>query len=636
VIGQSHITALRTGFFQEPSHFSSQAGRPVEISFLFLSPSGAILYSGRANAEPSRFANHWQWEPERFREEVAQLIGETDHVAVLWYGAQVSTHFTLAVGPEFDVMLSDGSAVEGQIIPRVAIEELLRSTVEDDPAFRTIAGVLAASAVAGKPSFLGPPPPLPIATVRERLGTETYFAERAGELDVELATAPLIPDHVRAKVWKLLMSVYAAIAERHGGRLIPPPDEAVDETGLLAPAFWSHDITHANENYGRAYLRRILTRALGEREIVASHPYAAAPPRAFWSRSVARNFDPAAVSDPPPFRLHRCDRFMSAGSCFASNVRRYIEAVGLPYTVTERPHPLLGPAGADGFYDAYSARYGNIYTARQMAQLLERADGAFSPMEDRWIDGDTWIDPFRPGLKHRAHSDAEFDALTAQHLAAVRRAVEESSVFIFTLGLTEAWLSQADGVVFPACPGTISGTFDPGRHEFHNFTADEVADDLRRLVTRARMINPSLKVILTVSPVPLVATATGRHVLAATVYSKSVLRVAADVAARTLSNVAYFPAYELVTGPQAAYETFAADRRNVTEEAVQGVMTAFFEAFMGPDAVKSRTAADADNRPGSDAEPAALGLRDALTDLVAAQCDEEMADPGLRETCALP
>ena len=48
------------------------------------------------------------------------------------------------------------------------------------------------------------------------------------------------------------------------------------------------------------------------------------------------------------------------------------------------------------------------------------------------------------------------------------------------------------------------------------------------------------------------------------------------------SGVAYFPAYELVTGPQAAYETFAADRRNVTEGAVRGVMTAFFESFLEP------------------------------------------------------
>ena len=36
---------------------------------------------------------------------------------------------------------------------------------------------------------------------------------------------------------------------------------------------------------------------------------------------------------------------MSAGSCFAANVRRYVEAAGLRYTVAERP---LGPKDFPG------------------------------------------------------------------------------------------------------------------------------------------------------------------------------------------------------------------------------------------------------------------------------------------------
>jgi hypothetical protein len=355
-----------------------------------------------------------------------------------------------------------------------------------------------------------------------------------------------------------------------------------------------------------------------------------APGRAFWSRSVARDFSPDVVADPPPFRLGRQDSFMSAGSCFATNVRRSIVAAGLRYTVTERPHPIVGAAGPDGFYDAYSARYGNIYTARQMAQLVDRALGAFTPAEDRWIDGGTWIDPFRPGLRHRARSDREFDLLTGQHLACVRRAFQVSSVFIFTLGLTEAWVSRADGAVFPACPGTVSGEFDPDKHQFQNFGVDEVIGDLHRLVTQVRAINPSLKIILTVSPVPLVATATGRHVLVATTYSKSVLRVAADIAARSLPGVAYFPAYELVTGPQAAANAFQPDRRNVSEGAVESVMSAFFTTFMEPGTGPSQTGSCAADRPAA-VDRAAIGLSDALTAVVAAQCEEEMADSGMRE-----
>ena len=94
--------------------------------------------------------------------------------------------------------------------------------------------------------------------MRERLHTEPYFATRAGELGLDPAAVRFVPDRVRAKAWKVLLAVYAGFAAGHGGRLIPPPDGAADETGLLAPAYWGTDITHANPLYGRLYLEKVL------------------------------------------------------------------------------------------------------------------------------------------------------------------------------------------------------------------------------------------------------------------------------------------------------------------------------------------------------------------------------------------
>ena len=146
----------------------------------------------------------------------------------------------------------------------------------------------------------------------------------------------------------------------------------------------------------------------------------------------------------------------------------------------------------------------------------------------RWPTATGVVDPFRPGLRYHARSEREFDLLTAAHLRAVRAVFEQATVFIFTLGLTEAWCSTADGAVYPACPGTVAGEFDPQRHRLINFRVDEVIADLGAVIELARTINPTLRWVLTVSPVPLVATATGRHVLTASTYSKAVLRVAAD------------------------------------------------------------------------------------------------------------
>lgn len=169
----------------------------------------------------------------------------------------------------------------------------------------------------------------------------------------------------------------------------------------------------------------------------------------------------------------------------------------------------------------------------------------------------------------------EFDFLTRQHLDAPLAAFKTADVLIFTLGLTEAWVSKLDGIVFAACPGTIAGRFDPGKHAFVNFTVGEIVADLDSFVGELRVSNPFVRLILTVSPVPLVATASGHHVLEATIYSKSVLRVATEVAVQHNKDVHCFPAYEVVTGPQAPWSFFDKDRRNVSQQAVDAVMGCF-------------------------------------------------------------
>jgi hypothetical protein len=355
---------------------------------------------------------------------------------------------------------------------------------------------------------------------------------------------------------------------------------------------------------------------------MTQHPYKRQPDRAFWSRAVSRNFDTFDVPDKGEPLLHHDDRVVSAGSCFASNVVPWLEPSGVEYVRTEVPHPSLAHLPENLGYRSFSAAYGNIYSARQLRQLLQRACGAWQPVEDRWHVGDLVIDPFRPGLRHPATSDREFDLLTAQHLRAVREAFASATVVLLTLGLTESWVSLADGAAFPACPGTIAGEFDPSRHGFVNYTVDEVRDDLDAFIRRLRGINPGCRVIITVSPVPLVATATEHHVLVATTYSKSVLRVAAGEVAASMTDVTYFPAYELVTGPQAPGDYYADDKRDVTPEGVAAVMNALM--------ANSDVAYGGERRSApAPAEPvaAALSVESELSRRIAeAECDEVLAD----------
>lgn len=363
---------------------------------------------------------------------------------------------------------------------------------------------------------------------------------------------------------------------------------------------------------------------------MARHPYADLPDAAYWRRAVAGvspdRLDPAGDA---PFQIGARTKVAAAGSCFAQHIGRYLRAAGCAYLVTETAHPVMTEAAARALnYGLYTARTGNIYTARQLLQLIERAYGRFRPAEDVWTETDgAFLDPFRPTIQPGGFtSRRELDIDRARHFAALREAFETLDVFVFTLGLTEAWRSRADGAVFPVCPGVSGGTFSADAHEFVNFGVAEVADDLATFVRALRAVNPAAKVILTVSPVPLAATAEPRHVLTSTVFSKSVLRVAAEMTAKAFDDILYFPAYEIVASGMAG-DYFAADRRSVTETGVAHVMRVFADHCLKGGSGGGAFAEIV--RKASSAVTGAVGAKARAAGLDAAfavMCDEEALD----------
>ena len=363
------------------------------------------------------------------------------------------------------------------------------------------------------------------------------------------------------------------------------------------------------------------------------HPFKSAPDASFWSRTVGAN--EALEFDPPQAPLIEAgDRVMSMGARLAADLVPFIEAEGFEYVRKETPPEVFAHlSGENDGYTKFSAAYGEADTVRQALQLVNRALGRFLPVEDRWVMApDCIVDPFRPGLRYPASSVPEFEILTEQHLAAVLDSIRAANVLIFTLGLTEAWVSRADGAVFPACLGTINGEFDPAKHEFRSFGVGEVSHDLREFIAAIREIKPAMRFILMVSPVPLEATASGDHVLIASVYGKSVLRVAAAEAAMQLPDVSYFPAYEIVTGPQAPNDFFESDRRTPSRRAIDAVVRAFLAQCQSAARVEPVKPVPAQ---GTGRSLSKL-IQVALCDEAAAAIDERASAPGQGPTQSRP
>lgn len=364
-----------------------------------------------------------------------------------------------------------------------------------------------------------------------------------------------------------------------------------------------------------------------------TNPYAGKPDYQFWKRGGGHGqpgaFDPVTR---PSFGIQPADLVVTAGSCFAQHLARHLTTNGFNVLVTENAHPLIPDNyAADFHYGMFSARYGNVYTARQLRQLLERSYGLFEPRQKAWKMGPhRWVDPFRPQIQPGGYiSPQELELDQKVHFEAVRAAIEQMTVFVFTLGLTEAWVDRMDGAVYPLAPGVAGGVYDPAEVMFVNFSVRQTIEDLEWSLSFIRRQNPLVKCLLTVSPVPLNATAVDRHVWVSTAYSKAVLRVAAEEVSTNFRKVDYFPSYEIITSPHAGGAYFEADRRSVTEAGVEHVMRTFFHHYgqvETPSAATSPPTPRRASQPSTELREASRRETAALSKIVRVLCDEEAID----------
>lgn len=158
--------------------------------------------------------------------------------------------------------------------------------------------------------------------------------------------------------------------------------------------------------------------------------------------------------------------------------------------------------------------------------------------------------------------------------AETKRIFDETDVFILTFGLSEVWYDEPTGNVFwRTIPKDV---YDPKRHKFRVSTVDENRENLEAIYKLIRKHRPDAKVIMTLSPIPLIATFRDNSCLTSNSVSKAVLRVAIDETVRKFQDdgyLYYWPSYEIVTDVlQLPYKP---DRRHPHIPALNYIMTLF-------------------------------------------------------------
>jgi hypothetical protein len=149
---------------------------------------------------------------------------------------------------------------------------------------------------------------------------------------------------------------------------------------------------------------------------------------------------------------------------------------------------------------------------------------------------------------------------------------DSTDVFILTFGLSEVWYdAETANVFWRTVP---KHHYDPERHLFRVSTVEENRENIEAIYKLIRKYRPNAKIILTLSPVPLIATFRGNSCITAN--SVSVLRVAIDEVAqkhRDAGFLHYWPSYELVI--DIFRLPFKSDRRHISDAVLDFIMTQF-------------------------------------------------------------
>jgi hypothetical protein len=268
------------------------------------------------------------------------------------------------------------------------------------------------------------------------------------------------------------------------------------------------------------------------------------------------------------------DRVFTMGSCFAVEIRKALTDRGFDTypkydTVSfDRETQTLAKLPERDNVNHY-----NTFVIRQEFELaLEGSQYAMKDLVDLGAPKSNapkgkamrYQDPYRKMLF--ADSEAAILDLSRKVTDCVRTAIQKADVYVITLGLTEVWKNNANGLYINQAPK------DPGtQFSFVESTYEQNYENMARVCSLVKKHFPKKRIILTVSPVPLTRTFTGRDVVVANTESKCTLRTVAARISKEFDNVTYWPSYEIAL----ARDLFLEDGRHIRQDGIDLIVDQF-------------------------------------------------------------
>lgn len=286
----------------------------------------------------------------------------------------------------------------------------------------------------------------------------------------------------------------------------------------------------------------------------------------------------ADVSSPHDFSFSNGSRFFCVGSCFAREVEDAIEHFGfVPLTkknavsmIEADPDIFSRMPGVIGRSHAFLNRYNSGSMLDLMRSVVSgRPDSSLFYENGSGLYHDYAFSRFLSPLPAEKVRERR-----AKIIRMYRQSVLEADVFVFTLGLCEAFYDLEGDKYLNVTPDPRTAL---GKSiEFRFLDYNENIQLIHEISSSVREIRPDASFVFTVSPVPLDSTFTGSDVIVANMRAKSTLVAAAQDACEQLDGCYYFPSYEMVTLSDPG-QAWLWDRKHVSPKMVAHIMKLFID-----------------------------------------------------------
>jgi len=298
-------------------------------------------------------------------------------------------------------------------------------------------------------------------------------------------------------------------------------------------------------------------------------------PDSHHEKDVARRIlepRPIEIMHQPKFPLSRNDSVYAIGSCFARNIEGALSKDGFDVLSCKLELPancFLGGKNPSTVLTKF-----NTYS---MVSEIEEAFGERSLQDDGLIEI-----PEKGYINPQLHRVETVDRDTALFVKKVVhdnvRLIAEANVVFVTLGLTEYWFDKQLGIPLnDVPPWRLAKKND--RFEFRNSNYLESRAEVEKLCKNIfEKSKTDVKIVLTVSPVPLFRTFSNQDIIVANSYSKSTLRAVAQDVANGSDRIDYFPSYEMVMNSPRDI-TWDHDQRHVRWPVIKNIIEYFSQVY---------------------------------------------------------